>query len=729
MKAIAKIGCLLLFIASVSVRAQTPFGFYRRLDIPVHQAPGATALPNAWAGGLNAPQISELDINGDMQADLLVFDRSGDKVLPFIRSTNGYIWRAEYAALFPEEEHWMLAKDYDGDGLKDLFCSAGQGIRVYRNVSVPGKPVAFELVSSLLFSDYGNGLLNLFVNQIDLPAIADLDGDGDLDILTFYILGTCVEFHRNMSLEKFGHRDSLVFELASDNWGLFTEDALSNGVNLNDSCDKYQGGGLRHTGSSLFADDPDKDGDPDLFLGDISYAELHLLINEKQNEKDVIISHPQHYPAAYSQFSQPNFPAAFRLEDAGNGLPGLVICPNTDHQAISADSVCKIYTSLPGPFLYTQTPHTFLSDQMIDAGKLSIPVLADIDRDGDFDLVLGNAGNFIPSANQQEPGKDIAHLYLYLNTGNNTHPEFTLVTHDLANLASLNLSYLAPAIADINGDQLPDLLVGKAAGGFLCLLRKAPVNEFNFQPDNGWFGQLISGIEPVPCLTDIDMDGDQDLICGSRSGYFNFFENTGSPQLPAFANTATLEQLGAIETIDESKSNYGYSSPAFFRHNNRNWLFSGSESGKFHLWDIGTPPFENEPIYVASDWLNTDAGKRSTIALADFNADGFPELVCGNYRGGLEYFSGVAPSFTNQPLASNLKISPNPANDYLSWHLDDFIESKQFEVLDIAGRSILSGKTIAGENRLNISALQPGLYVLKLNHTSPFYKPRFLKID
>ncbi|MCB0779375.1 MAG: hypothetical protein KDC03_07565, partial [Flavobacteriales bacterium] len=54
---------------------------------------------------------------------------------------------------------------------------------------------------------------NLFVTQVDVPGIVDVDGDGDLDVLTFSIFGSYMEYHKNLSMELYGTCDSLTFEV------------------------------------------------------------------------------------------------------------------------------------------------------------------------------------------------------------------------------------------------------------------------------------------------------------------------------------------------------------------------------------------------------------------------------------------------------------------------------------------------------------------------------------
>ena len=75
----------------------------------------------------------------------------------------------------------------------------------------------------------------LIATNADYPAIVDLDGDGDLDILTFGVLGTFIEKHRNLSVERFGHRDSLVFEKTDPCWGRVAESEENNAMYL-DTC-------------------------------------------------------------------------------------------------------------------------------------------------------------------------------------------------------------------------------------------------------------------------------------------------------------------------------------------------------------------------------------------------------------------------------------------------------------------------------------------------------------
>jgi hypothetical protein len=77
-----------------------------------------------FVGGMNAPQFSEIDLNQDGTMDLLVFDRSGERLMTFINEgisdSVSYLYRPEYEALFPQARDFLLAADYNCDGKTSL---------------------------------------------------------------------------------------------------------------------------------------------------------------------------------------------------------------------------------------------------------------------------------------------------------------------------------------------------------------------------------------------------------------------------------------------------------------------------------------------------------------------------------------------------------------------------------------------------------------------------------
>ncbi|MGY8887813.1 MAG: hypothetical protein ACKVJY_02145, partial [Flavobacteriales bacterium] len=146
-------------------------------------------LQNPWVGGLTAPQWSPIDFDFDSDEDLFAFDRDGSRLLAFERTDSGWKYRPEWVQGWPEIVDWCLLRDYDCDGRPDIFTSYQNGIYVYRNVTVDPNNPQFEPVATPLMASYdfgaGPDMLPVICLGIDLPAILDHDGDGDLDIISF----------------------------------------------------------------------------------------------------------------------------------------------------------------------------------------------------------------------------------------------------------------------------------------------------------------------------------------------------------------------------------------------------------------------------------------------------------------------------------------------------------------------------------------------------------------
>ena len=698
-----------MLIGNSSIIAQTPFGLNRDVSVPVYELNGQAPLPKAWVGGLNAPQFNECDLDGDGRSDIVVFDRSGDKILCFTRNADGQTFQfaPQFESIFPEIHDWMILRDYNQDGKPDIFCSAGNGISIYKNTSISNSTSSFQLETELLYSDYGSSSINLYVSRIDIPAIEDVDNDGDLDIITFYILGTCLEYHRNLSQELYGNSDSLKFEIASNNWGKITENASDNSVNLNDSCGRNSG--ERHSGSTLLLDDIDLDGDKDLLLGDVSFPEILCLINEPEAGTDIIIPTPTSYPAAFSNYSIPIFPGAFRIHANEDSFPDLIIAPNSESQSLDKNRNVLMYASSNGNFHFTQNEVPFLSNEILDLGKGAFPCFIDNDNDGDLDLIVGNSGEFEPNANPILEGNNRASIQLFENTGSNAIPVYRLTNNDIGQMRQYNLKHLAPTPIDLNGDGRKDLVVGNLNGTLSVLIKNSSGNDYSINPN------LLSLIasEQFACPTsgDANNDGLIDLIIGGKSGRLQCYINNGNPTTANFPASPSYPNFGNVETIQESYSNYGYSSPYFFNNNNGSFIFSGSESGKMFLWKIDPDNLAAPFQVIDSSLANIREGVLSSCAVFDLNQDGFPEMIVGNRRGGLSFFKGENPNnihdFENPSF--ELGIYPNPTRDFVQLNSNNLRFPVQLFLYDTSGRFIEQIKIESSIQLINCSYLKKGI--------------------
>lgn len=143
----------------------------------------------------------------------------------------------------------------------------------------------------------------------------------------------------------------------------------------------------------------------------------------------------------------------------------------------------------------------------IDVGKYSVPAVIDIDGDGLKDLLIGNLDGTINHYQQVYPDS----------------LQFALVT-DLFN--SIDVSFnAAPAVADINRDGLLDLLIGEDFGHIYHYVQNSAFST-DFTLVTGSFNSIDAGFNAAPVISDLDKDGLIDLFIGNYEGYISRYEQS-----------------------------------------------------------------------------------------------------------------------------------------------------------------------------------------------------------
>ena len=166
-------------IAGVRFERATGNGATARADGAAH------ALP--FLGGLDVPRPQFTDIDGDGDADLFLQEYSNS--LWFFENTGSagaprYEWRTDRFQDIDTAE-WFRFIDLDNDGVIDLLSeSPVSRIRHYRNTGTKKAP-AFTLVGELRD---GTGA-PMFMDRQNIPALADIDCDGRLDMLVGRVEG------------------------------------------------------------------------------------------------------------------------------------------------------------------------------------------------------------------------------------------------------------------------------------------------------------------------------------------------------------------------------------------------------------------------------------------------------------------------------------------------------------------------------------------------------------
>ena len=733
---------LIILWISLSVVKNTYCQTHSELDL-LHSGNNLRNLQWTYTGGLNACQFCSIDLNLDGIADLLIFDRHGNRKLTFISSeapgASGYSFAPEYALKMPDLHDWVITADYNCDGKMDIFTYSAGGVRVFKNIS--DTTLKFEIVTDLLESWYYNGYVGILVTSVDYPAIADIDGDGDLDLLTFFGLGSYVEYHKNFSMEKYGNCDRLDYKLSDHCWGRFSESESGNRIVLNAVCPTQKKPFLRennprHTGSTLLATDLNNDGLKDLILGDYDYPGLIALYNGGTVDSALMVSQDTAFPAGTKPVKLFSFPSVSLIDIDRDGLKDLVVSPFDPGLYTSDNYNCVWFyrnTGTANQPVFEFSSDRLFRDQTLDFGTAAHPVLYDFDNDGLQDLFVGNDGYYDSSwyYNGQLKSQYTGRISWFKNTGTQSNPVFSNVTDDFANISNLGLRGIYPTFADVNNDGITDLVIG-CNDGTLILFPQKPssgiIPQF-YTPVKNW-QNIDVGDYSAPQFFDIDRDQIPELIVGERNGNLNYYKNQGSVSSVKF--DLVTDSLGKINVTNYNLSYYGFSVPCFHRDNDGStFLLVGSDEGRIHLFrNIDNNlkgKFEAiDSLYrwIAANPADTLFGWQTSPAIGHLTDKTEFDMITGNFSGGLNYVSKrpqaiIIPGLKELPARINPSfiLYPNPANRnativYPGNFTENSTEYSYGYIYNIFGKLILKFP-ITGKSEISTSDFPEGIYIIR----------------
>ncbi len=713
---------LLAFLLAVSVKTLYSQEVFERRNYLVIEDNDTLEL--AGAGGFNAPQFSKIDLNQDGILDLFAFERGWDAAIKtFVFENGSYHYAPEYISSFPVMRNWVALRDYNYDGKIDVFCwsETGAGISLYKNTSTPGN-LSFEMVKELIYTDGLSGEVNLYVSSVDYPAIVDIDDDGDLDLVTFGIGGSYIEYHKNYALEDYGTCDSIAFALEESCWGFVKEDGNNNDLILNISCKGGSGGsneGERHSGSTILAFDRDGDLDKDILLGDISYNNLVYARNGgdlNYAHMDTTISN---FPSDDIPVSIELFPSGFHLDVDDDGDKDLLVAPNSPGISRDVDNIWYYENteSDDNPHFEFQGVN-FLQGEMIDLGTGAHPKLVDVDGDGLLDLLIFNEYKFSSTGLY-------TNIYYYKNIGSETNPVFELQDENFMDFLDNQLKAANGAFGDLDDDGDLDMIVGDSDGIIHWFNNTAGVgNMMNFQLVATNYNLIDVGNNSAPFLFDVNGDNLLDLVIGEKKGDVNYIFNSGDANNPEFLMQNMNQSFGGIDV--EIPCCTGYSVPFLKRNENDSIeLYLGSEAGFVYKYMGLENNLDGEFNLVDSVSFLT---VKVSPFLTDLDNDGFEDWFVGENYGGIQMLEDtlIGPSsITKLDKSLELNIYPNPSNDILNIDID--INDYQLEILSLTGQVCIAPKK--SEKVFDISGLSEGLYLIRLYTIKESYTTRFLKIS
>ncbi|MBR9919330.1 MAG: T9SS type A sorting domain-containing protein [Bacteroidetes bacterium] len=703
------------------------------------------ALDIGFAGGLNSPQLSAADLNNDGIDDLYIFDRSSNLHLTYLNEGTAnepsYTFAPEYAENFPDCSNFVLMRDYNGDGAPDIFAhfkTPVKGIQVFTGYYNNDDQLAFEQFQfcceqyNIAYFELFNGTTTqIFIGDDDYPVVSDVDGDEDLDILTWSVGGGYVEWYRNTSVENGYGLDSLMFVMADNCWGKFYESSFSEEITLSDDpndCANGFGPGevdARHAGSTTLVFDADNDGDMEVVIGDIISKYLKFLVNAGDSEDAWMNEQDAKFPAYDVSAEIPDFPASFYLDLNNDGLKDFVAAPNDINATLNYNVIWYYQNMTSNEFPeFELQQKNFLVDRMLDFGAGSNPCFFDYNADGLKDILVGTDGYYEPGI-----GRD-PRLILIENVGTANEPAFEVIDDDYLNMSQfgpLGSWNFSPAVGDMDNDGDKDLIIGEREG-FLYYFENmgGAGSPANFgAPQTAWKDIDVT-LNASPAIADLNRDGLNDLIIGERNGFFYYYQNIGTSSEPDFNSDPSAAPnnsfLGNVTTELPQILSAANAAPFILDFGDNFLMFAGTEVGPMQVYTDIDGNLDGTFTQLYPNFGDIREGTRTKPGLADINDDGFYEMLVGNRRGGLGLFStnlSTEGSVSATEVARELliDISPNPSSDgQFTIDIPELspFDAVEIKVYDSIGREVYQGREVGNQFLLPLSSKASGIYFCRI---------------
>ncbi|MDG1813733.1 MAG: FG-GAP-like repeat-containing protein, partial [Porticoccaceae bacterium] len=536
--------------------------------------------------------------------------------------------------------------DVDGDGNLDVVAgNIGQTNKLYLNKGGDGG------FASVTGSDIGSEK-----DSTESVALADVDGDGDLDL----VAGNYSNQINKLYLNKgFGGSAAInIGSIAESTQSVALADVDGDGdldvVEGNTGENKLylnKGYGVfPTTGIGIYSPygstesvalaDMDGDGDPDLVVGNDGKNTLHLNTGIDP-----------YFPSGTDIGSDSNDTESIALADVdGDGDLDLV--------AGNQDEINKLYLNIGGGSVFASTGTG--KDIGSDQNSTQSVALADVDGDGDLDLVAGN---------QKERNK------LYLNIGGDS-----VFASTGSDIGSDNASTQSVALADMDGDGDLDLVAGNYKQTTKLYLNKGGADGFASVTGSDIGTDKDSTY--LVALADMDGDGDVDVVVGNvlqSKLYLNHgsdvfvVRDIGGDEV-GLTYSIALGDMDGDGDLDLVEGNSGEKSKLYLNNASGGFATAGTA--------IGYEKVPGLPL----------------VALADVDVDGDLDLVAGNYHEIKKlYLNNGSGVFATEGTAIG-----SEKDSTLSVALGDVNGDGKVDL--VAGNSSTDGDNLPNKNKLYLNS-------------------------
>ena len=614
--------------------AENKIAWYENADANSDGVPDTWTARTITSAASGASSVFATDVDGDGDADVLSASGNDNKVAWYENAdanSDGVpdTWTARTITSSALDAVSVFAADVDGDGDADVLSASNNDntIAWYENADansdgVPDSWTARTITASAL------GAVSVFAE--------DVDGDGDLDALSASEADNTIAWHENTAGDGSAWTAHTITTTALQVQAVYAADVDGDGdpdvlsASFSDDTIAWHentgGDGSAWTAHtittvadgavSVFAADVDGDGDPDA----LSAAQIGDTIAWYENGESLLRASTFGASSAITADTHQTWSVATGDVDGDGDL---------DLVAGNWGQANRLYLNDGrGGFAAG-------SDIDTDGHDTVSAILGDVDGDGDLDLIAGNwdqpnrlhlndgTGSFGAGSDIDTDGYDTRIVALGDMDGDG---DLDLVASSATGEPSrlyLNNgvgSFGAGSDIDTGGYNTTSIALGDLdADGDLDLVSGNWNQENRVYLNNGagsFTGSSIAGLYQTRSVTlgDVDGDGDLDLVRGNESEANRLHLNNGTGVFDAGANITTdahvtrwvtLFDVDADGDIDLVAANNGQA--------NRLYLNDGAGS------------------FGAGSDITSDAHASYCVTPADVDGDGDLELIAGNY--------------------------------------------------------------------------------------------------
>lgn len=634
----------------------------------------------------NYPRIQFVDADGDGVMDIISTNDDGNlRFYKNVGTISTPLWSYERTIVDIGSRGGCDFKDIDGDGDYDAICGENSDLAsIYYNV---GNSTYMNL-SLKVNNVWTSSNMQNWYGGILRPKLKDLNEDGNLDL----ILGRddgYIEYFENENNNT--NPDFKFINYWFDVGNRAAPDMVD--TDNDGDLDLYSGKNGRinyfeNVGSELsidwqLTDTNVLDGD----YGD--YSNFDIFDSDNDTDYDMIVGYSNGYIYYFNNNGNRTNPKLNKTSfwgDFGDRVNPAVADIDDDGDldlllGRSNDNQLKFYESQVVENLsinWTTPEYSMLGDQ----GSRIRPVLIDWDNDGDLDIILGNSAGEVKYFRNDGTPENYNFVYngTWIDVGD----------------------YASPTFADVNNDGKIDMVCGENDAHMHLYNNTGTVEnpvwvEIDSDMFNGCNYGGCSYTRGIPLLVDFDNDGDYDIFSGGtytdrdRRTYIAYYENTGNASDPIWTYDHLYYDSGYTDYNGDAWTVFDF---VDFDGDGTLDKIRGGRNGLLRFYKnegILTPNYKQILSSFASDssleyWL-PDIGDGSAPAWGDLDNDGDYDIIVGMDNGSIRFIKNTGPFNSAKDKVLHPAFILRQSNWYaagqsdLMPHLEDYDGDGDYDML------------------------------------------------